>query len=203
MVSMFRPLLSRIYSWPAVRRMAQWRRDLLFHVFTWEKDDFVFFSLLGTSIVLLCCLVYLAYAHHIRIASEQHRQADLTCLARNVYFEARGESIAGQYAVAEVTLNRVASQNFPNTVCKVVYEKGWDRRRKRYVAAFSWTELDSTSRPKGIAWQRAIAVAQTIYDSQQAPTVQGALFYHADNIEPRWAMTKKQVAKIGRHVFYE
>lgn len=203
MASMFAPWLSRICSWPAVRRVAQWRRDLLFHVFTWEKDDLAFFSLLGCFVVLLCGLVYFTYADHLDKTAERQRQTDLTCLARNVYFEARGESIAGQHAVAEVTLNRVASTRFPGSVCEVVYEKRWDRLRRRYVGAFSWTELDAAARVKGVAWQQAVAVARTIYDSKPAPTVQGALFYHADSIEPRWASTKKKVAKIGRHIFYE
>jgi len=182
--------------------MARWRRDLFFYVSTMDKGNFVFFSLLGAIGVLFCSFGYFAYTNHVRIAFEQQRRADLTCLSRNIYFEARGEPTAGQHAVAEVTLNRVASQRFPGTVCEVVYEKRWDRRRKRYIGAFSWTELESTSRPKGVAWQRAVAAAQTIYDSQQAPTVQGALFFHADSIEPRWAKTKKRVAKIGRHIFY-
>ena len=202
-VSMIRALLWRIYSWPVVRRMARWRRDLLFYVFTREKENLVFFSLSGAFVVLLCSLVYFAYTDHVRAVSAQQGDIELACLARNIYFEARGESTAGQHAVAEVTMNRVASKKFPNTVCDVVYEKRWDRIRKRYVGAFSWTELDVNSRGKGIAWQRAVASAQAVFDGQQAPTVHGALFYHADSIEPRWAKTKQRVAKIGHHIFYE
>jgi spore germination cell wall hydrolase CwlJ-like protein len=134
---------------------------------------------------------------------QQQRQADLMCLARNVYHEARGEPTAGQHAVAEVTLNRVASRQFPATVCEVVYEKRFDVKRNRLVGAFSWTEFDWVSKPKGIAWERAVRSAEAVYDKQQDPTVKGALFYHADSIEPRWAKEKNQVAKIGSHIFYE
>ena len=102
-----------------------------------------------------------------------------------------------------MTLNRVASRHFPNTVCEVVYEQRWDRKRKRYVGAFSWTELDETAEPKGVSWNRALAAAEGVYDNQQEPLVQGALFYHAVTIEPGWARSKKQVARIGRHIFYE
>ncbi len=200
---MFRSLLYRVKSWPAVRRTARWRRDLAFYWFTSAQDGFVLFALAITPFVVLGGFVYFAYADNMRIRSEEQRHADLTCLARNIYFEARGEPIAGQHAVAEVTLNRVDSQRFPRTVCDVVYEKRWDRKRKRYVGAFSWTELDSTARPEGIAWQRAVAAAETVYDNELAPTVHGALFYHANSIEPQWAKTKKEVAKIGRHIFYE
>jgi spore germination cell wall hydrolase CwlJ-like protein len=189
--------------WPPVRWVAQWRRDLLNYWFTWEKEDFVFFSLLGTAIVLVGSMVYFAYADHLRIKYWQDRNAELACLARNVYHEARGESIAGQQAVAEVTLNRVASRHFPRTICEVVYEKRFDSARNRLVGAFSWTELDSVARPTGIAWQRALRVAETIYDKQQEPTVKGALYYHADSIEPNWAKSKNRITKIGRHIFYE
>lgn len=195
---MFNSLLYRSRS-----LLATLRRNLRFYWFNWDAGDLIFFTLLGLPVVTLGFLFRFAYTDHVRIELEQQRQADLTCLARNIYFEARGEPMGGQYAVAEVTMNRVASTRFPDTVCDVVHEKRWDPIRKRYVGAFSWTELDAVSRPKGITWQRAVAAAQTIYDNEQAPLVQGALFYHADNIQPRWAKTKKQVAKIGRHIFYE
>jgi len=84
-----------------------------------------------------------------------------------------------------------------------VYEKRFDSLRNRLVGAFSWTELDSVSRPTGIAWQRAVRAAEAVYDNQQDPTVKGALFYHADSIEPDWAKSKNRITKIGRHIFYE
>jgi spore germination cell wall hydrolase CwlJ-like protein len=88
-------------------------------------------------------------------------------------------------------------------VCDVVYEKRFDSARNRLVGAFSWTEFDEVARPTGISWQRAVRVAETVYDKQQDPTVEDALFYHADTIEPGWAREKKRVAKIGSHIFYE
>jgi spore germination cell wall hydrolase CwlJ-like protein len=75
--------------------------------------------------------------------------------------------------------------------------------RKRYVGAFSWTELDSVPRTKKIPWQQATMVAVAAYDNQEALKVPGALFYHADRISPRWSRTKKMVAQIGAHKFYE
>jgi spore germination cell wall hydrolase CwlJ-like protein len=168
-----------------------------------ENDNFLFFSLFGLSIVLIGSMVYFVYVDHLRIRWAQQRQADLMCLARNIYHESRGEPIAGQYAVAEVTLNRVDSRHFPDTVCEVVYEKRFDPRRNRLVGAFSWTEFDSVSEPIGIEWRRARRAAETIYDKQHEPTIPSALFYHADSIEPRWAKTKIRIAKIGSHIFYE
>jgi len=189
--------------WPPIRWMARWRRDLLDFWFIREKENLVFFAVFGLAIAVIGSMVYFVYADHLRLRWQQQRQADLMCLARNVYHEARGEPTAGQHAVAEVTLNRVASRQFPGTVCDVVYEKRFDSKRNRLVGAFSWTELDSISKPTGLAWRRAVKAAEAIYDKQQEPTVKGALFYHSDSIEPSWAREKKQVATIGSHMFYE
>jgi N-acetylmuramoyl-L-alanine amidase len=165
--------------------------------------DLLFFLALAIPVVVLGVLLRFAHGDQARIASERVRQRDLTCLARNIYFEARGEPMAGQYAVAEVTLNRVASRHFPNNVCDVVHEQRWDSIRKRYVGAFSWTELDTSRKPGGVAWKRAIKAASAVYDRHEAPRVDDALFYHARYIEPRWAKTKKPIAKIGKHIFYK
>jgi spore germination cell wall hydrolase CwlJ-like protein len=127
---------------------------------------------------------------------------ELTCLALNVYFEARGEPLAGQYAVAEVTMNRVASPLYPHTVCGVVYQRNWDPLRRRYVGAFSWTELRLRGSPRGEEWIRAVKVARETYRGEHPPTVHGALFYHSIYIKPSWARNKKPVATIGDHVFY-
>lgn len=128
---------------------------------------------------------------------------EMKCLALNVYFEARGESTAGQHAVAEVTLNRVASPRYPNTVCDVVYEENWDRLRKRYVSAFSWTEIEKRHQPGGRAWQRAQRVAEESYRGQREPKLNGATLYHSVHIRPSWSRGVKPVARIGRHVFYK
>ena len=126
----------------------------------------------------------------------------LDCLARNVYYEARGESRAGQYAVAEVTMNRKASPRYPKTVCEVVYQKNWDPLRKRYVGAFSWTEFEVLDAPAGEAWQRAIKVAEDVYYQRRPSTMPGVLHFHATHIRPDWSKERQRVARIGRHVFY-
>jgi spore germination cell wall hydrolase CwlJ-like protein len=120
------------------------------------------------------------------------RTEDLQCLALNVYYEARGEVLVGQYAVAEVTMNRVASPDFPDSVCGVVRARG----------AFSWTYATSMPEPYGYEWRRARAVADSVYDNIESPLVNGALFYHATYVSPAWAPTRRQVALVGRHIFY-
>lgn len=124
------------------------------------------------------------------------------CLARNIYFEARGEPLAGQYAVAEVTMNRKASGLFPDTVCAVVNEKRWDPVRGRYVGAFSWTEFGALPAPAGEEWARAQRIAEAVYWQKHIPALQGALYFHATYIRPEWAKEKRLVSRIGGHVFY-
>jgi spore germination cell wall hydrolase CwlJ-like protein len=126
----------------------------------------------------------------------------IACLARNVYYEARSESLAGQYAVAEVTMNRKASPYYPKTVCEVVHQKNWDPLRGRYVGAFSWTEFDSLDAPEGEPWRRALKVAEDVYYQRHAPVLNGALHYHANYVRPEWSKERQRLARIGRHVFY-
>lgn len=121
--------------------------------------------------------------------------AGLFCLALNVYFEARSEDVIGQYAVAEVTLNRVASDRFPDTICEVV----WQRKQ------FSWTHDGKSDRPRDQkAWRRAIAVASyALEDDGHEVVGYDALYYHADYVRPYWASSYKVVGKVGRHIFYK
>lgn len=138
----------------------------------------------------------------VRDMARQAEEQDLDCLARNVYFEARGEPAAGQYAVAEVTMNRRAASRYPETLCAVVYQKNWDTLRGRYVGAFSWTEFKVLPELRGEDWERAQKVAEEVYSGRHVPSLQGAMYFHATYIRPSWAKEKTAVARIGRHVFY-
>ena len=149
------------------------------------------------GIAALVCL------DHAQERAAEQRRTDLRCLAENVYFEARGEPLVGQFSVAEVTMNRVASGLFPDTVCDVVHAGRFDPVRDRFVGAFSWTAQQARPEPFGYEWRRAMAVASSVYDNQEGPLVDGALFYHADYVTPAWAHNKIRVARIGRHLFYE
>jgi spore germination cell wall hydrolase CwlJ-like protein len=126
-----------------------------------------------------------------RAAVRQFHARSLDCLARNVYYEARGESLAGQYAVAEVTMNRKASPFYPKTLCEVVYQK----------SAFSWTE-DDVDAPTGPEWKRALKIADEVYYQRRAPVLPGVLHFHATYVRPDWSKDRVRVARIGRHVFY-
>ena len=99
-------------------------------------------------------------------------------------------------------MNRVQSRHYPNTVCKVVYQRNWDPLRKRYVGMFSWTELDEPPRLKSQFWSQSVRVARKVYGGDYIPKLKGALFYHARQIRPSWARNKKPKARIGNHIFY-
>ena len=186
----------------AIRKIADWRYRFLLRWHCWDKGNAAFFTALPLPLVLLGYLIHLAHTDYRGIQAERQRRAELICLAENIYFEARGEPLVGQYAVAEVTLNRVASPLFPNSVCEVVHEKRWDAIRNRFVGAFSWTELNPVGRPRGPAWNTALEAAEAVYDDDERSRVDGALFYHATRIKPSWARTMEQVATIGQHAFY-
>jgi N-acetylmuramoyl-L-alanine amidase len=137
----------------------------------------------------------------VTVQSQRHAAAaqtrdfharNLDCLARNVYHEARGESLLGQYAVAEVTMNRRAALGYPKTVCEVVYQKD----------AFSWTAMRNLDQPSGASWQRAVKIAGEVYGGRRLTELHGATHYHATYVSPDWSSERERIARIGRHVFY-
>lgn len=119
--------------------------------------------------------------------------AAVMCLALNVYFEARGEHYDGQLAVAEVTLNRVASPDFPDDVCDVV----WQHKQ------FSWTHDGKSDVPKDKrAWRDAVAVARHALEQGNTLLSTDVLYYHADYVKPRFFARLERMGTIGRHIFY-
>lgn len=169
-----------------------------------DKEPWVLVAVIGLIVAGFWLVMNMVVAHRDEqrnIAREEERR-HLTCLARNVFFEARGEPVAGQLAVAHVTMNRKASGRFPNSVCDVVHQQSWDPLRGRYVGAFSWTELDSLPAPTAAEWEQAWKVAEAVYYGRELSNVEGALFYHATHIRPEWAKFKRPITRIGKHVFY-
>lgn len=121
--------------------------------------------------------------------------AEQECLANAVYFEARGESLQGQLAVAEVVLNRAASGRYPATLCAVVIQP----------AQFSFVRRGRMPRADrgSDAWRRAVAVAR-IANRQMLPRVlpTSCLWYHANYVSPSWGRRLARSARIGLHIFY-
>ena len=118
--------------------------------------------------------------------------AELLCLAKNIYYEARGEPMHGKIAVAQVTLNRVTHRTeFQPSICGVVYAKH----------QFSWT-MEPHREPRGPAWLEAKAIAKAVVvGTAHLPNFK-ALYFHNLTVQPQWNKTKELVARIGNHIFY-
>lgn len=132
----------------------------------------------------------------VRAYSKSERQ----CLARGIYFEARGEPVKGQKAVAQVILNRVRNPAYPNTVCGVVYQN----KRKRNACQFSFAcdgIRDNVKSKK--QWKNAQNVADAAIEGRfWLKSVGSASHYHADYVWPKWRRKMRKMTKIGRHIFY-
>jgi spore germination cell wall hydrolase CwlJ-like protein len=129
-------------------------------------------------------------AHKVKLSS-----ADYQCLLKNVYYEAGVENRVGKIAVAQVTLNRVRSANYPDTICDVVMQPSqfsWANNRDR-----RWTH------PTGPKWETSKRIArQVIKEGYRVPALQAAVFYHADYVSPAWKDSNAVIAQVGTHIFY-
>ncbi len=126
--------------------------------------------------------------------------AEWQCLAEALYFEARGESLKGQFAVAEVILNRVAARGYPDTVCGVVMQGA----RGKGGCQFSYA---CDGKPEVIAepaaWDRVGKVARLMLDGKARERLTaGATHFHTHAVRPGWAQVFPQTARIGTHLFY-
>ena len=145
---------------------------------------------------------YKAYYNNLTADAKK----EIECLAENIYFEAAYEPEKGKIAVAFVTLNRVKSKHFENDICGVVKQKTGG------VCQFSWY---CEERPKAMSYAKVLTntnnplyndirnlaiYVYANYDLLTDPTY-GALFYHADYVNPKWR-NMEQTAVIGRHIFY-
>ena len=132
-------------------------------------------------------------------AAERTRQLD--CLTRNIYWEAANEPFEGKVAVAQVTMNRMHSGRFADSVCGVVYQK--NVFYQRVVCQFSWY-CEGNQKTKPIhppLWRESEEVAKKVLlEGFRLPSLRNAYYYHADYVNPGW--NKPKIEKIGRHIFY-
>jgi len=121
------------------------------------------------------------------------------CLSEALYFEARGETVKGQFAVAEVIMNRVRSGRYPDTLCGVIRQG----TGKRYQCQFSFTcdgRAEVISEQE--AFERVSKVARAVMDGYAGDLTNGATHYHTLAVKPSWASAYTPTTKIGEHVFY-
>ncbi len=125
-------------------------------------------------------------------------QAELTeqmrCLAGAVYFESRGEPLAGQLAVAQVIINRSEDRRWPASYCGVVYQ----RAQFSFVRGGQMPNINTSS----LAWDRAKAVARIAHEGLWESEASDAVYFHATHVRPRWSRAKTRLAQIDTHVFY-
>jgi spore germination cell wall hydrolase CwlJ-like protein len=125
---------------------------------------------------------------------ETELEPDLKCLAQAIYFEARGEPLDGQLAVAEVVINRATSGLYPSSYCDVI----------KQPAQFSFVRHGRIPQPdeSSSSWRRAKAVAQIAQQDLWESKAADALYFHATYVRPSWARQKVQLAQIDTHIFY-
>lgn len=114
-------------------------------------------------------------------------QKEVTCLARAIYHESRGEIRAGQYAVAKTVVNRAMDSRFPKTICGVVYQPG------QFTGIRQLRVIDKD------AWVRAMDIAYEVLNMQGNHNFK-ALYFHTKYVSPGWK--KRPIARIGNHIFY-
>ncbi len=129
-----------------------------------------------------------------------HGGADWQCLSEALYFEARGESVKGQFAVAEVILNRVDTRSFPSSVCGVI---GQGSGNGKYACQFSY-KCDGKSEKisERAAYKQMTKIARIMLDGEPRILTKGATYYHSTAVNPSWSRKFTQTARIGVHKFY-
>jgi len=143
------------------------------------------------------------------------------CLALNIYYESRGDNLAGKAAVSDVVINRVKSTHYPNTICDVVYQARWKESWKtkqypdlpddqrvmvpiRHQCQFSWfCDGKSDEPPIGDEWRQAQTIAYRMVNSDYLIGIaDGATHYHATYVNPKWNKDMLLIGRIGLHIFY-
>lgn len=114
------------------------------------------------------------------------------CLAGAVYFESKGESLAGQLAVAKVVMARASSGRFPSSLCGVVFQKS----QFSFVRGKNMPPIDKNSRN----WKNAVAISNIALSGSWKSPVEGALFFHARYVSPDWKLTR--IGSVDNHIFY-
>lgn len=163
----------------------------------------------------LICLIFLMLVAIIAMFSFKAQASEVNCLALNIYHEARNQPFMGKLAVGYVTLNRVKSNKFPNTVCGVVKQgikSKWFKEKfnkdvpLKHKCQFSWWCDGKSDEPKEKEiWELTKGLAHQIYYKNilDFDITDGATHYHADYVNPYWAKKKTKIMKIKNHIFYK
>ena len=173
---------------------------------------------------LLTTFVISASASDVDVTPQntmQYLDKQATCLAKNMYYEARSQGLAGQLAVSLVVLNRVKDDRYPNTICEVVHQgpvrESWKTKGKnvpehertyypiRHRCQFSWYcdgASDEPKEPTTYSELYDMALDLVYGDITVVDITEGATHYHADYVFPAWRKTKTKTIEIEDHIFY-
>ncbi|MGY6550738.1 MAG: cell wall hydrolase [Erythrobacter sp.] len=129
-----------------------------------------------------------------QVDSDRPLSEEVQCLASAIYFESRGEPLAGQLAVAKVIINRADDPRFPANYCSVVHQPG----------QFSFVKKGRMPhiRTRSAAWRQAKAVARIAHQGLWESEAGEAVFFHATYVRPSWSQRKQRLAQIKTHIFY-
>ena len=144
------------------------------------------------------------------MAQASDENGDVFCMAKNIYFEAGNQPLAGKLAVSHVVLNRVMSDEYPNNICDVVYQAQWFKNWKgatipvRHMCQFSWFCDGKSDVPEDSAtWNSSLKIAANLMYYRNQDITEGATHYHADNVHPYWADSLNRTVTIDQHIFYK
>tara|TARA_R100001530_G_scaffold109720_1_gene77083 strand:+ start:1075 stop:1569 length:495 start_codon:yes stop_codon:yes gene_type:complete len=158
--------------------------------------------------ILFIFILLLIYSN--TYSAETTSMAERICLAKNIYFESGNQPLAGRLAVAHVTLNRVIDQQFPNSICGVVYQANWHKNWKGDMVPtlrqcqFSWFCDGKSDEPTDSkTWIESLEVASKLLLIRPLDITEGALWYHADYSKPYWSNHLKRTVTIENHLFYK
>ena len=162
------------------------------------------YKYLCLAVLGFCLGFYSGKAHSYELNMDVH------CLAQNIYFEAGNQSLAGKIAVANVTMNRVEHDKFPNDICAVVYQtKSWrtswtgKQVPQLGMCQFSWFCDGKSDKPKDSkTWAESLVIANDVIEDKYFDITEGAMWYHADYIFPYWAQHLNQTIHLDAHIFY-
>ncbi len=141
-----------------------------------------------------------AISARIEQSLPQRDESEAHCLAQAIYYEARGEPLPGQIAVAEVVLNRKESGRYPDTICAVVFQN--EHRKNRCQFSFACDGKTDTP-PSGKTWNKSISLANYVLADGSLRLTNAATHYHADYVSPFWSKHLEKTVSIGQHIFYK
>ena len=148
-----------------------------------------------SKVAVIATILSLSITEANALDCDTIRDDEMTCLACNIYHEARNQPVKGQVAVAQVTKNRLSSEKFPDTLCKVV----WQSKQ------FSWTKdgrTDKVYEPK--SWELAYRIATAVTETKlNLDMTDGAMFYHTKAVDPYWNRKMKITVIFEDHIFYK